>query len=166
MGAKGLIKIVCQKRTMYSYNHIDSYPKGLGVKLVKEIRSIIKNHDLDWLIERVSKIKYVSNDTPPTEKEISKLYKFADGRVSKQSLNDWYCLLRKTQGSIKKIINAGYILNEGFSVKNESNDKLIEYVYVIDLDNKKFYLKNNKKYPIGKIPEQLFNREWCENEWK
>ncbi len=166
MGTKGLIKIICKKRTMYAYNHSESYPSGLGVNLVKEIRSIISKHGFDWFVEQVSKIKYISNNTPPTEKEMDKLYKYADKRVPKQLLTDWYCLLRETQGSIKKIIDAGYILNGGFTATNEKNDTLIGYVYVINLDTKKFYLVGDKKYPIKKLPEDLYGTDWCKNEWK
>jgi len=140
MGTRGLIKIICKKRIMYSYNSCDSYHFGLGRDLVMEIISIINEHGLKWFIKHVSKIEYISY--PKTTSNKRKPY---------------------TQGSIKEMIKAGYIYDMGYR-EPITND--IEYLYVIDLDKKYFYLDGCEKFSIESLPKNLYSMEWCDENFK
>jgi len=79
-------------------------------------------------------IKEVSNEVKPTPYDIQKLKKYTDLSVSEHSTQDWYVLLRYTQGSF-------HVLHSGYMENVEGMDLGEEYSYVLDLDNKKFRAK-------------------------
>ena len=110
------------------YNHHDSDPSFLGVHLILEI---IKANLDEWAM-LLENIKQVSKDVKLTAEDVAKLERYTDLTVSDQSTEEWYCLLRLTQGSFYHVLKAGYMENLG-RWDGESG-----YVYVLDLDNKVF----------------------------
>jgi len=143
MGTRGLIIIVFKGRIITVYNHWDSYPNGLGFDLIRELVILLKNHTLEELVEILLRVKIVSEDIPPTYEEIELLKKYTDLKVSSQTFTDWYCLLRKCQGSIAKIIESGYALaiehDTMESAHAQADNCWAEFTYTIDFDNNKFY---------------------------
>ncbi len=127
MGTRGKFGFFYKGKYYMCYNHYDSYPRELGVKLILEITRA----DFDEWIKLLENIKEVSEDVKPTPEDIEKLEKYTDLTVSGQSTDDWYCLLRLTQGSFFRVLNSGYM-------ENVSSDMDEEYVYVLDLDNRVF----------------------------
>ena len=138
MGTSGLIVIIFtvngQQRKLITYNHCDS--GELGMTLVRELYDLLSRYDLDILVKIFNGIAVVTNEIPPTPDQIILLKSYADLDVSNQSLDDWYCLLRKTQGSLFQIIGCGYILQSTI-------DTDAEYIYTIDCDSQRF-LCNDK----------------------
>lgn len=132
MGTRGTITIVFNRRKIIMYNHWDSYPLGLGILLLNELINLL---DSNKLVKKFEQIKIVHQTIKPTDKDIQNLSKFTDLSVASQDTQDWYCLLRKCQGSILKTLECGYALN---------HDGQEVYNYVIDLDNKKFTCKEAK----------------------
>lgn len=122
MGTRGLWGFVVGGETKVTYNHFDSYPEGLGEDLVKAIG----NYDPASLIAQARELRVVDPDNKPTEEQIEALKKYADLNVSNQTLDDWYCLLRDTQGDLLATLDSGYMLD------GSGMDAL--YRYVIDLD--------------------------------
>jgi hypothetical protein len=129
MGTRGTITFIFNGKKIKVYNHWDSYPEGLGRKIVKELKVLLESRLIEEIIERLNEIKIFNYGSVPTEEEIEKLQKYSDVSVSNQDLNDVYCLLRKTQGSIQKILEAGYVVN------HEGDE---DYNYFVNFDSKKF----------------------------
>lgn len=172
MGTRGLYGFYYKGRYYLVYNHWDSYPNGLGMKLVAELVDWFKaGKDIDGLKESLSKIKFVSDcgdgNSPwikrgaPTEEDIEALKPWTDLTVSNQTDQEWYCLLRKTQGSLTKVLDCGYmLLREGYNCPKDWDDIFIEWVYVVDLDNAEFIAYEGSeevcRSPIDKVSETIF----------
>lgn len=75
----------------------------------------------------------------PNKEDIIKLNDYKDLTVSDQSAYDWYCLLRKVQGSFKKILESQYMLLNP-NIKSITGDLFIEYSYILDFDSTNFYI--------------------------
>lgn len=127
MGTRGIYGFRKNEVDKLTYNHYDSYPEGLGRNVVE----FIGNHTIEELNKIYDKIIMVDNEDTPTEEQIKECEKYADIDVSEQSLEDWYCLLRNSQGDLfayddlrYMIDNADFILDSLFC----------EYGYIINLD--------------------------------
>ena len=125
MGTRGFITFINGGVEKTMYNHWDSYPTGLGAKVVE---AILSEHVTP---EAVANLVMVSDRTPPTEAEIDQLREFADTSVSTGDLHEWYVLLRETQGDIVATLKAGYAED----ASDFPLDSLFaEWGYVVDLD--------------------------------
>lgn len=133
MGTRGFITFVADGVEKTSYNQFDSYPSGLGAEMLTWLRAALDARDV--LQERVAALWVVDEDSKPTLEEIERLRKFADQRVSTGRLDDWYVLLRETQGNPHLILEAGVIEDaSGFP----ADSLYAEYGYVVDLDTETF----------------------------
>jgi len=115
------------------YNHFDSY--NLYHDLITEIMIAITNGTFQSWICKVENIQCVTRNRVPTEEEIKKLSKYSDLSVSSGSPKEWYCLLRKCQGSYEKILDAGYIEN---FVNDDGELIHEEYTCVLNFDDNTF----------------------------
>ena len=114
-----------------TYNHYDGYPEGLG----KDIITFISNHTIEELNNIYDKIIMVDEENIPTEEQIKECEQYANLDVSEQSLMNWYCLLRDSQGDLScyadglkyMIDNHDFILDSLFC----------EFAYIINLDTNK-----------------------------
>ena len=153
MGNPGKFGFYYKGKYYICYNHCDSYPSYLGVHLILEI---LKANLDEWALTLES-IKEVSDDVKPTAADIVKLERYTDLTVNKQSTEDWYCLLRLTQGSFYHVLKAGYLENvDGYDVGQG-------YVYVLDLDKKEFRAKGGKldvTIPLEKEELLKYAKEW------
>lgn len=127
MGTRGTFGFRLDQEDKLTYNHFDSYPDGLGNDVVEFIRGVT---DWDAVKEQVRALEDVSN-RKPTLADVEACAEFTDLHVSKQSTEDWYCLLRQVQGDPAAILRVGrYLGGNGFI-----NDSLFcEYGYIINLD--------------------------------
>ncbi len=132
MGTRGKFGFLYKGKLYICYNHYDSYPSCLGVHLLLEI---LHANLEDW-IKLLENIKEVSEDVKPTPEDIEKLKKYTWLDVGNQSIEDWYCLLRFTQGSFYHVLNSGYM-------ENVKGDMMEEYTYVLDLDKMVFKAKGD-----------------------
>lgn len=137
------------------YCHYDGYISGLGRDLI----DTIKFYGVDKISNAFDKIKLVSaNGKPPTDKEITICEEngWCDFTVSTGKRDDWYCLLRLTQGDLGKLLDAdentplfGYYSKMGRAY----------YDYLIDLDKNIFYVLRSRKkvasFPLNEIPKYL-----------
>jgi hypothetical protein len=138
MGTRGFIGFVIDGKEKITYNHFDSYPEGLGMEMLTWFRDILKaetpDGPIDWKAY-VRNLKMVDPKSTPTEVQISELMPWSDTSVSERSLEDWYCLLRKTQGNPGAILAAGYAID---SSDFPSDSLMCEWGYLIDVDTETF----------------------------
>jgi hypothetical protein len=127
MGTRGYFGFYYKGKYYMVYNHFDSYWERLGKNVIAELKELLNTIGYDELCKQVEGLKLIDNDIEPTDEEINRLRKFSDLTVSTQNIHEWYCLLRKCQGSLKNVLESGYV---------ESNElEFEEYTYVVDLDN-------------------------------
>ncbi len=149
MGTRGTITFIFKNKSVKTYNHWDSYPSGLGQNLISEVNHLLKKLTIDDIIQKLDSLKIINKEIDPTLEDIKNLDKYTSLNVSSQSTMDWYCLVRKNQGSLINIMDSGYIL---------PHDSDEEYNYVIDFNDKLFYLKEfDTKFEINNIPVDWIN---------
>jgi hypothetical protein len=92
-------------------------------------------------------------DRVPTEEEVARLKPYTDLGVSTGSTEEWYCVLRGTQGDLGKILDAG--LYEPHRVGED------DWSYVVDLDAEKLGIYRGKdavlSFPFAGLPEQFLD---------
>jgi hypothetical protein len=137
------------------YNHFDSYPSGLGAKLIEQIRTAIQNGTFpDW-VSKVEQLQVIDldGDRKPTPCEITKLAPYTNLSVSQQSVDDWYCLLRGTQGDLAKILNSGFVFYDSLDFVNMG----VEYIYVVNIDSCEFEIHYDEatvdRFPFDFLPD-------------
>lgn len=127
MGTRGFVGFVVDKTEKIAYNHWDSYPGGLGVDVLAWLRGV----DRDGAAEQVRNLRLVEAGSVPTPEDVERYAKWADLSVSRQSTDDWYCLLRKTQGDPAAMLEAGVIEDAG---NFPACSLFAEWGYVADFD--------------------------------
>jgi hypothetical protein len=142
MGTRGFVTFVIDDIEKTTYNHSDSYPDGLGVGVLDFLWT--KRHEITCDIHRgvsggtvdlARKLRVVDEESIPMPEDVEALKKFADTRVGRRSTDDWYCLLRHTQGNPAAMLQAGVVLD----AKDFPADSLFaEYGYVVDFDEQRF----------------------------
>lgn len=149
MGTRGLFGFHYKGKFYVAYNHFDSYPDGLGNDIIKEIKKAISNGTFESWKLKLENIKCIDEETPPTTEDIQKLKPYTDLNVSTASTSDWYCLLRKCQGSLELILESGYLNNH---VKKDGKPYFQEFAYIVNFDTQKldFYCgsKLSKEFDI------------------
>lgn len=120
MGTRGIITIKYNNKYYQIYNHYDSYGSALGVNLIKEISKAYQNNTYQqWtnLLLQCTIKSESSHTLSESEKEI----------------------LYKCTGSIEKTLLSKFIytVESNLSIKPTIN-LMIEYVYILDLDNDTF----------------------------
>jgi len=153
MGTRGKFGFYYKGKYYMCYNHYDSYPSYLGVHLILEILKA----DLDEWTKLLESMKEVSQAVKPTAEDIEKLKKYTDLTVSSCSKQEWFCLLRLTQGSFYHVLQADYMENV------TEGDMGEEYVYVLDLDQKEFRAKGYELDVSMKLEKEemlKYAKEW------
>lgn len=142
MGTRGFITFVADGVEKTAYNHCDSYPGGLGVDVLTFLRA--NRHELTCdrhsqqsgsAPDLIRKLRVVDPGSTPTPADVQRLSQFANLNVSTRSADDWYVLLRETQGDPAAMLTAGVIED----AKDFPLDSLFaEYGYVVDIDARTF----------------------------
>lgn len=131
MGTRGFVGFVIDQNEKIAYNHWDSYPSGLGV----DVLAWLRDADHANAAEQARQLRTVASDSTPTEADVKRLAKWADLGVGEKSADDWYCLLRKTQGNPGAMLEAGVVEDAG---KFPLDSLFAEYGYVVDFDQRFF----------------------------
>lgn len=129
MSTRGSLGFRLNGKDFITYNHSDSYPSGLGVEMAEFV--VANRANLDSVKEKVSKLVLVNDKKKPTKAQIRALKEFADLGISTSSTEDWYCLLRMTQGDPDAILRCGYML-DGHNFLSDS--LFCEWAYIVNLD--------------------------------
>lgn len=149
MATRGLWGFLIDGKHKVTYNHQDSYPKGLGKQIINFIREC---SDVE-LYKIAQRIILVDPETIPTKEQITQYVKYSDRSVSTRSLKEWYVLLRGVQFHpeyYKHDKDLIHMIELEFDIKN-----LDDYSYVMDVDNSclLFYTGKvlNNTIPFSKI---------------
>src|ERR1700756_4031932 len=100
MGTRGVMGFRLEGKDHLQYNQFDMCPEGMGTTFIEFIKTRVSLGDL-WdvtLRRQVSELIPVNGKKKPTAAQKKALKPYTDLRVSSQSADDWYCLLRQTQG--------------------------------------------------------------------
>lgn len=128
MGTRGFLGFVVDGEEKIAYNHMDSYPSGLGVAVM----SWAAQADLDVARKSASVLRVVSDAEPPTRADIRRLRPYADPEVSAPAgPRDWYSILRGTQGDPAAILACGYIED---AAEFPADSLFAEWGYMVDFD--------------------------------
>lgn len=171
MSTRGYYGILKKGKLKGTYNHFDSYPSGLGVKIVEQLNNI-EGDKIKKLSEAYNYIKMVKADSKPSAKAKKLCLELGayDKLVSNQSIDDWYCLLRNTQGNILCYVDKvlPYMINNNDFLEDEL---FCEWAYILDLDEKKFKVYINgikdlvQEQDLLNIDlDQLLSLEQCDEE--
>lgn len=146
MSTRGALGFRNATKDKVTYNHSDSYPSWLGI----QVMSFLHDTPETELKEIANRIELVSDDVKPTPEQIEAYKKHADVKVSSQSLQDWYCLLRNTQGDLSHYRNG---LRHMIDSHDFLKDSLFcEWAYIINTDSGELEIYrgfNDKKYVIN-----------------
>lgn len=156
MGTRGIYGFYKNGVDKLTYNHYDSYPEELGLAIVR----FVKETSIEVLNQIFDKIKMVEQTTKPTPEQIEECKEYSNSSVSNQSLNDWYCLLRETQGSPEL-----YLGDLKYMIDNKAfiRDSLFcEWGYIINLTDNKLEIYRG----FQTKPNKSSNRYKIENEKK
>lgn len=126
MGTRGIMAFSFGAATKPTYVHFDSYPTYLG-KQIAEWTAKLDDAAVAEAIEKFNNLQAVSEDEVPTEDQKLALLKYADFGVSTQSSDDWYVLLRDTQGDPQAVLDAGFYMPHPWGE---------EWAYDISLDQR------------------------------
>lgn len=135
MSTRGLYGLRKDGVDKLTYNHSDSYPEWLG----KKITVFCATNTVEQMKNIYDHIVMIDESVPPTKAQIQECVKagYYDGRVSEQSTDDWYCLLRKLQGNFEALEALGMGEKKIYMSDNSGfiKDSLFcEYAYIINLD--------------------------------
>ena len=149
MSTRGTLAVKIDGVVKGSYNHSDSYPTWLGNRVLEFIHDA--RPQLAEVREKARALTALTADQKPTAKDIRRLKKYTNLGVSEGNTQDWYCLLRGTQGNLASILDAG--LYEPFTVGDE------EWSYVVDLDEETLHIYHGSDHKAG-IPFAEVPREF------
>lgn len=127
MGTNGFIIFIADGQRKNSYSHCDSGPRELGVKVLRWLPSSTGTPDrARSLHQRITRLQVVSDEFAlPTEarrRDLAEYFELTGG-------GEWYSLVHATQGEPEKILECGYVPDEG---------EPYGWQYIIDADTQRF----------------------------
>ena len=142
MGTRGIYGFRKNNEDKLTYNHFDSYPDYLGVK----IADFCRTNNLNNLNDIYDSIIMIDMNKKPTPDQIENCKRWTDLDVSDQTTSDWYCLLRKAQGDLTAY-------KRGLKYMSRDDDFIrhslfCEYGYIINLDSNALeFWKGYQRFP-------------------
>lgn len=147
MSTRGLVALKADGVTKTSYNHSDSYPSWLGVRVVEQVETLFATYTVDELKQKVAKLRMVKESGKPSAADRTKYAKYAQ---SVSTGSDWYATLRSLQGDVIGMLDEG-IMVDG------SNSGDWQYCYLIDLDAMELVVTTSGdesvRFPFSDIPD-------------
>lgn len=134
MGTRGIIGVVSNGAVKIAYNHYDSYPDGVGFDVLKAVKGWIENDRLGYVRALAFDLVPVDENDSPTAEQWEKLKHLARNlaRIGVSTGEDWYSLLRNTQGDINAFLEAGVYCD---AIDFAGDSLFCEWGYIVDLDN-------------------------------
>ena len=152
MSTRGSWGIKYKGVTKETYNHMDSYPTGLGIQMSRFLMAVLKDcqYETDAMLKELRtmfyRISMVGFDDLASEEQIEKYRKYAEEDTTDEELKEFYRLLRKTQYN-----PLFYYEDKELDVMNPNNGDN-EFSYMIDLDKKELRVtshRNRRVLTIG-----------------
>lgn len=131
MGTRGLTGFRRNGVDKLHYQQYDSYPDGVGLDILYELKRT--DVSIDEIRDIFDSIIMVNLNEKPTKEQQDECSEYTDFGVSENSKDDWYCLLRKAQGSIAPYLNEGlkYMLDSCDFIKDSL---YCAWAYIVNLD--------------------------------
>lgn len=135
MGTRGLIGLRFKNKDYLTYNHYDSYPEGIGVDILHELRKM----DIEKVKKHIPSIILIDENHKPSKKHKIELKQYTNDKVGGPSTGtdfdklDWYQVLRNAQGTLKPYIDGTlkYMIDSHEFI----NDSLFcEWGYIVNFD--------------------------------
>ena len=131
MSTRGVCGFHVNGQDYLAYNHSDSYPSYLGVQIAQQAKQLLKR-PLPELKAAVASLRRVTEADQPNAADIAHCARYINLNVSGQSEQDWYCLLRETQGDLPAILDVGILLDAGDFIMGSL---MCEWGYILNLDD-------------------------------
>ena len=131
MGTRGLLGVIIDGEEKLTYQQYDSYPDGVGADVRMFLEMALTVEGVDGLRKKARRLKVVNDDMTPTAEDVAALSRYTNTKVGAQSTQDWYCLLRETQGKLDLILESGYVRD---AASFAADSLFCEWGYVVDLD--------------------------------
>lgn len=158
MSTRGTFGVRIHQNDKLMYNHSDSYPSGLGVDLLTQLRkALAEPNGLHNLKLQAEKLLMVDSKVKPTEAQQKALAPYSDFGVDDGSPENWYCLTRLLQGDLIKTLKAGIGLESKTFILNSV---MCEWAYIVNLDEDTFEVytgfqeKKHKKGRYGSLKRE------------
>lgn len=132
MGTRGILGVRIDGQDKIAYNHFDSYPEGLGVETVKRLHRALTENGVDRLRTLARGLMAIDDTSNPSPEQIAQLKPWTDTTVSNQGTQDWYCLLRKTQGDLTLFLEAQWYQD---SAQFAHDGLFCEWGWIANLDD-------------------------------
>lgn len=158
MGTRGAIGWKLNGKYTCVYNHFDSYPEYLGIKMLILCGDITSSDEWGFFKEKVSNITIVDMNDLPSKKFLNKYVQYRNTTVNGDDNNNptWYSLLRGIQG-VQYFVE---ILEDNLEHLPDDTDFMYdslfcEYAYTFNLDTMEmefwagFQKKPCKTNPLG-----------------
>lgn len=141
MGTRGAFGLRIKEEDKLSYNHWDSYPSHLGMKMLE----VIRHFDDEQLAGAATRIVLVNEDEAPSPELQERYLPFANTGVNRGTTDEWYCLLREAQGDLVPYID-GRIDHMMDGTGFMADSLFCEWAYVINCDTRELevYMGFNK----------------------
>ena len=131
MATRGAYGFKLNGNLKVTYNHMDSYLRGLGLNIC----GFIKYTSIPEMKDIYNYIQLVDGSSIPSKHQINKCVAMGlfDHTVGSKKNTDWYCLIRNTQGSLTtyKHRHVPWMINSSSFLKDNA---FCEFGYVINLD--------------------------------
>lgn len=114
------------------YNNSDSYFTYLGIKLLKEIKDMLENTCMDIWISKLLSLKLISEEYTESKDYDTAMDIDAETKDNIKNLFNGYI------SSYELVLETGYIdiNNVSTDITKYYNDVFMEYVYVLNFDDK------------------------------
>ena len=157
MSTRGLMGVRVNGVEKLSYNHSDSYPEGLGIEVVYDVKRMVG--DLASWRRLAEDLILISGDDKPSSDDIAKFMSFGDFSVGTRSPDDWYCLLRAFQGNIHDTLKMGRMID---SREFFLDSLFCEWAYIIDFDVETFQVYRGGNTLVLEFPLSTIPVEWID----
>jgi hypothetical protein len=161
MGTRGATGFLADGKWYVTYNHFDSYPEYLGMRVLEFCKQV---KDWEALRENVKSLTLVNEHEKPTDEQMQEYANYySNPNVDDHPVKDWYWLFHSLQGEgILYAVEKGDVKHMIDDHTFLANSLFCEWAYIIDLDKMKLrvYKGFQKKPPNEKtvLPEDI-NRE-------
>lgn len=135
MSSRGVLGFAVDGALKVGYEPETSYPSGLGLRVLRFVRQLVKDGAVRAAAGRVRDLRTVTRVQPVTPVDVAALARWTDLTVDEADpvtgQPSWYQLLRRTLGDPDAILTAGYLEED----RETALDPVwTEWGWVIDFD--------------------------------
>jgi hypothetical protein len=160
MGTRGAYGFRVEGVDKLTYNHWDSYPSGLGLKMVDALKGVTD----EALLRTAVNLHMVTVDSAPDAETIERYRGVSlDTGVGEGREDSWYCLLRGFQGEPEYMLSG----TQGHAIDSASflaDSLFCEWAYIVNMDTRQLEVykgfNKNPKAPgrYASLVEQVDHR--------